>query len=353
MITNRQFMILQYYVVRPLFLGFGISSICGISDTATPFSALIGFILGFIFCLFLYKIIELKGDKTIVEYLDSSKSSFFTRLFMIFTSMLLFLNIITIVSVLSKSFYLTNTPVIFNSLAIYLVIFYALKKGVVPFVRASELLFPLCLAIFIFQTLSYGFSYNLDNLKPYLNASFIDIIKSSLMYFVYTAAPCLVLLNFKNKNFDSKKAIKGYLIGSGTILITLFLITVVIGFPLAGVFRYPEYMIMKKINILNFIANIENILMIAFIIDNIILGFLLINFISDLVKSFTKNKFVNKWWNLFFMGVICTFFVFFIYPNYSIVLFLYNDSYIIILILLILSMISLYLSIKKRLRNNS
>ncbi len=348
MITKRQFMILQYYIVRSLFLGIGMSSICGIANTATPFSALLGFILGLLFCLLIYKINAIKGNLTIVEYLDKYKYGIIGKVILFLIATILFFSIILIISILGNSFYLMNTPIMLISMTLFLVIFYATKKGVIPFMRACELLLPLSLAIFIFKSISYGMHADMSNLKPYINAPLIDIVKSTLIYFVYTAAPCIVLLNFKNThNVIKKKAIWGYVLGSGTIFITLLLITLVIGFPLAGIFRYPEYMIMKKINILNFIVNIENILMIMFIFDNVILGFFLVNLVYDIVKSINSSKIVIKYWNIFYIISLTLLFVYYFYPNYIRVLTLYNYAYIVLLGLLSLFIIYFFVIRKK------
>ena len=89
-----------------------------------------------------------------------------------------------------------------------------------------------------------------------------------------------MLLKYKD-NLKFKDVSIGYILGCLSIVFVIFVILGIYGGDFASILRFPEYLILKKINILDYISNVENILIMEWII-NIIIGSL---FCSKVLKD--------------------------------------------------------------------
>ncbi len=348
MITKRQYVITYYYLVRALFFGAATSYLINTTGNACYLSAIIGIGLGLGFSYLLYYINKVKEEKKIVDYVGRGLLANGIKLLLLLIGVVLLNNVLVSISTMAYAFYLVSTPVIFITLAIAIVIYYALKKGIKGFLRAIEILFPLSIIIFILKFSTVFEAMHLDNFKPWLNSDLKSILKGSLVFFSNTITPGILMLNFQKSDYEYKNNALGYLLGSGTILFVLILIIGIFGMPLARMLRYPEYMILKKVNILNFIENIENFLTIVLIIDNLVVGVLATFLVRDVVKSWVKKEKIIKWWDIIFLLGMCLVSVYLFNNHYANILRLYRYEYILMLGLS-LSLIGLILWQIKRL----
>ncbi len=348
MITRRQYIITYYYLIRALFFGTATSLLVSVTGNACYLSAIIGIGLGLIFSLILYYINKVKKEKKIVDFLDKGWCSLLGKIILFLIGVVLLNDVLVSISTMAYAFYLVSTPVIYITIALALVIFYAIKKGVKGFIRAIEILFPLSIAIFLIKSTTFFGMVHLENFKPWLNSDTFSIFNGAMIYFANTITPGILMLNFSNSDYEYKDNVKGLLLGSGTILIILVLIIGIYGMPMAKMLRYPEYMILKKVNILNFIENIENFLTIVLIIDNIVVGVLATFLVRDVVKDFIKSDTFIKWWDGLFLAIMCVICVKVFNNHYPNIMLLYKYEYILMLGL-VLSLLGLILWHIKRL----
>ena len=344
MMNKRQYMITYYYLGRALFLGTALSYLLDVANNGSVLSALIGAILGVLFSILLFYII--KKNDNILRLLNKGFSGNIGKLILLVIGIILLNHILVSIGTLASSFYLVNTPYIVISLGIGILIYYAINKGLNGFIRSIEILFPLSILFFLFKNLSYGNMWSLDNFKPYLNCDFGAIIKGAIIFFVNTIAPSILLLNYNNKG-NFKYHIIGYLLGACTVLITIVMIIGILGFPLADLFRYPEYMILKKVSFLNFIENVENILTISLIFDSIVVGVLATKLIRDIINSWVKSEKFIKIWDGLFLIIMALISTGIFNENYANTLLLYKYEYLVLLGLISSLIIIILFKLKK------
>ena len=337
MITKRQYLILSFFLTRGLFLGTGISVMLNSSGPDTLIASILGIILGFILVSIYYQIYQKKNPL---------KLNIINKILLGGLIIVILNDGLFCLTTLISSFYLIKTPPILIASFITITIFTATKKGLKTFARVAELLMPYAVLLILIKTISFFPMIKMDNFFPILNENYISIIKSILIMASLTSVPQIMLLSTPKEKLNYKEFVGGYLLGSISILLLIIPIIGVFGFPLARIYRFPEYMILKKLNLINFLEHLENIFSTSWIIDIFILGGMCSYIFNDKI---IENKKISKFLTpLFLMGM--TFLAVFVNSHYPIVLFLYNYTYLILLILAFCYLLSLIL-IKKKSNN--
>lgn len=255
----RNYNILSYFNMRALFMGIGISKLLTLSQEYTIISLFIGTILGSIF-LYFYKS---SNNKSIINVIVSS--------IYIMLSLMILINMIS-------SHYLSSTPKILVGIPLLLLMLYMGSKSKKVLYRLSNILIVLNILIFILAVISLVPYFNINSFN-YTNTGIGKILLGSLYYMLLSISPTLVI---KDNNV---KIVKTYIISSITLGIWLLLTYGILGSDLIGILRYPEYVILKNVNIGGTIENIENIVSFMWMIDVIILMFSSIISIKDNLKN--------------------------------------------------------------------
>ena len=250
MITNRQKNFLVFYISQSLFFGLGYQILFKITGNDTYLSCLLGSLLGILFCMIYKKI--------------------FKPIKLLLNICILFLSIYLIINFI-KTFFLINSSYILIILPIIFLIIYIFNKDYILISRLVECLFPITFTIIIITIISLIFKSDFTNIKPILSHQPLSIIKSAIIYFLLTAMPLILLSDF---NFKDSNIINNYLFSSLILLIISVIIIGVLGPNLINIYKYPEYIILKEINIFNFFKKLENILVIPWIINLFIVLFI-------------------------------------------------------------------------------
>lgn len=162
-----------------------------------------------------------------------------------------------------SSQYLIEKSKIYLLIPTLLITYYIANKGIETVTRLSQISFFICIIIFIFDALSLIPHVNIDNYYPLINTSKTNILKSSLMFSIFSSVPfTYIQITNKSKLQDKKKFTKLYhiiniisfLMISSAIIITLG----VYGINLTNLFDYPLYTVLKKISLFSFLDSIEN-----------------------------------------------------------------------------------------------
>ena len=333
MITKRQYKFLSFFLTRGLFLGTGISLMLNASGPDTLIASILGIILGFIFITIYYQIYQKKNPL---------KLNFLNKILLLLLVIVILNDGLFCLTTLISSFYLIKTPPFLIAIFLTIVIYIATKKGLNTFARVAELLMPYAVLLIFIKTLSFFPMIKIDNFYPILNESIPHILKSILIMAALTSVPQVLLLSTPKEQLTFKEYSIGYLLGSISILLLIIPIIGVFGFPLARIYRSPEYMILKKLNLINFLEHLENIFSTSWIIDIFILGGMCSYiFHNKIIEKKSISKYLTP---IFLIGM--TFLAVFVNSHYPIVLFLYNNTYLILLILTFLYLLSLILKKK-------
>ena len=148
--------------------------------------------------------------------------------------------------------------------------------------------------------------------------------------------------NFKSKNL-TRKLIVRYLLSNLFISIIIITTQGVMGIDLIELFKYPEYVVLKKISLLDFINNIENILSFCLIFGN----YIFLSICSKQLYDICYETFKKKWIYPVFLVVSLFFISNFVFDNVNFFIIVSKYSWLICLIILIIYILINLNSLKK------
>ncbi len=344
MISKFQYFSVNYFLTRALFLGIGFSLITGVTKQDSIFAFVVGTIIGIFFIWMINKIQQYKSKKTLDEVLKEMKGlGIFLRVLLIIFGLVLLTEGLTFFQVFA-SFFLVRTPLYFISLPLILLILKISHDGINTTFRVASCLFPISFLLTILsQTCLFGYS-DLNNIMPLFVNKPLTIMRSIFYYTSLSVSPYLLMLMTKNNN---KNAIPAYLVGSLTLIFKMFLILAIIGPVLANLYRYPEYVILKEIKILDFIEKIENIVALSWVFDH----FVYIAIASLFIQELLPQKKQKLWHTIL---VIISYFiaVYFIGKYYTNELTMYYTIPIFAFLIFIIAVPILFIFLLKKTRHN-
>lgn len=308
-----EYKFLNYFNMRSFFLGVGLSRI--LSSTKEMF--FISIILGTILGIIILKLMNISIKKRMINVLICS---------------ILFIMALIILSNMISSMYLTEMPKFMVGIPIIIVILYTLKQQEKVIFKITNILIVINILFFVLSIIALIPYIKLINFS-YTDVHISNILLSSLEYAFLSTTPIIIS---KDEKFKDVSVIKTYVISSVTMSI-LFAITLgILGSNMASVYRYPEYIILKRITLFNNSANLENIICLYWIFDVLMFLITCSNRIKDIIG--VKKASILIIGLLFITG--------FFNSDYIYIIFIYKYTYIVFGTILLL----LYLFNKKRLK---
>lgn len=283
MITKRQFYIINFFLIKSSFIGFGFSLIYGKVSNDAWISGTIGLIIGIFVVKFLNKLNQNKR-------LSLNEYNKITSIFFLILISFIFHNTIVSVLTLVSSFFLIKTPVWFILIPILGLCFYATMKGIKTVARVAEIIFNIRFLMFIIEAIGFLFLFKFNNLLPILDISITSFADATFCFVAFLTTPLLISYNLEVQDINKKDYLKSFLIPAIANVIIILVIAAVFGEPLINMLRFPEYAILKKIDIFKSVNNIENILLINYIFDLAITDFVCCCFAKDFFKKVFKTE---------------------------------------------------------------
>lgn len=339
MITEKQKLFLSYFLSRASFLGIGFSLMYDKGLQDTWICTLLGFGLGLLIVFIYQKILEYKKSKTLKEVLDTIKGGLILKVLIIIFSYYIVFQTLTTLETFITSFFLIITPPFYVILPLIILTGFITSKGIHNIAKVSESLFFFAVTIPLIIIASLFKYTELLNFLPMLTINKTSFLYTAIMFGVFTSVPYLFLLNVKN---DGKNLVKMYLFNAFAVFIIIVAITAIFGPALTNIYRYPEYMVLKRIKAMSFIEKIENIVSTIWIFDE----FIMLSLASFTIYSLLPPKHNKK------IGITLAILMFYITgflvgENYSIILFIYYKVPWIYLSAFFLIVIPLFWKIKK------
>ena len=296
---NKEHFSLTYFLSRPFFFGIIYSQIFSLSQADSIIACLLGTIIG---AGILYTISKMKLDNS---------SRVLQLLFYLFLLILALSSIETYVS----SYLLVKTPKIVYIIPAIILITYVSLKDTKSLKKVSVLFMIISITSFssiIFLLSNY---ININNVLPLFTQKPISVFKSSLIFGNMSSLPNILL---KEENIDIKKQIFYYFV---TSLINTFLCILTLSAltpEVAKIYSYPEYMVLKRIKLFDFIENTENLSVLMWYFDY----FFLLSMVFKKILTITKKRIV-----FIFIIILTTLFTTFCIANdFSKSMWLYNYS---------------------------
>lgn len=293
-----------FFNSRTLFWGFGISLILNQSNTSFWLCELVGMVVGFLIILLVKKTNDSKIIKAICGFVMS------------------FLATIILVN-MGGTLYLRETPIFILALLPIISGFIMSRSGISSLKKTLSLLFIFS----IFMNLTEGgmliTKAHAENILPFIFGT-KGFFSGATIFTLASITPVLCL----NDVSDKKNVLINYALSCITIFMISCLIVFVLGNKEAMLYRYPEYVVLKRIKFLEFFSNMDNIFVIAMIVD------LLVTIASGL-----KNIEVNGKITRYIAPVLLMVAVLFACPSSKIMTLLYTNFPFILIFLLILTLL--------------
>ena len=329
--NERNILSLIQFFAKALFIGIGISNILEKAKESTIFVIILGTLFG-AFLLTLINKFNYKNIKGIRKW------SMFILVFI-----LLVIGLEELINLIS-SIYLIDTNKFFIALPLLLVLLYLNTKDISVNFKISSILVIVCNSIYFVAVLGLISEVKTLNFLPLFNVPFSKTLFISLEFAIYSITPCILFGGINNSIENiNKKMIKEY-IGSNLVLSSIFLLTQgVLGINLINLFKYPEYVILKKINLLDFINNVENILSFCWLF----MIFMYLSICSKQLYDITYETFNKKWIYPLFLILSIYFISSNLFDNVNFLIFMHDYLWIICIGILIIYMLINIPSLKK------
>ena len=320
------------------------------SKNATVLSIIIGSILGFIPILMMV-FINKKLNVSLHIFLKQKLKFiglFLNIILILIAFFILFVNSWQMLDFIISQF-LTRTSYYVIAIIFFTIISYIINKGINTASKTSFILYTLTITVAIILWLFLIPYVKLDNIKPIIDTSYTNIIKSSFIFAISSSLPVIYTLDLKHqvkdqKNFN-KYLIIGYISALFIVSICLFLIISTNTIEVANILTYPIYSLYKKIQIFGFIERIENFAALQIIVAFYIQITCIIYYLRENISSILN---INKAKNIltYVIGVIVPILSILVFKNFSVFIILKITPYIISIIFIIIS-ITFLISIKK------
>lgn len=265
---------LIYFIVRSSYIGIGIDSYLYYGKVDSYLSIVIGCIIGIIPFLLILKISNIKRDKNINQMLETLMGkkigkivSFLLLGFTFFYATILFYDLINFIA----SEYLYKTPYLLIGIMIILPIIYILSKGLKTICRTSLILFIMSIILYSFSMIGLIPNFSFNKMLPFLENGLSGPLTGSIHHIAYAILPLFTLTIIPRKDFEGdkkndKKIFLVHLIATILIFISLCNVIGVLGIDLALLYQYPDYHMLRRIQVGGFIQRTESILAIQWLL---------------------------------------------------------------------------------------
>lgn len=309
-IKKNEFSILTYFLTRCFYTGIAIHNIIFLAKQDSWISIIIAFIIGFIPMILFNALLNIEPSLSIIQLTKKYCGKVIgTIINIIFIASILFHASIVLwnLSNFINSQFLFKTPVLVISILFMIPIIYTVSKGLKTIGRTSVVLFLMSIVIYLISFLSLVGKVKLDNLFPMFEFGINPILDGALIEISYCVLAIYPLLIIPKDNINengklSKSLFKFYIFNIISMFTVMLFIITIFGYPLANLYQYSEFHILKTINIANFFQRVESILSFQFLFDLAIGLMVFVYFTKNAIEQ-TFN--VNKKFDKIILLIIC------------------------------------------------
>lgn len=353
---------LIFALTKATFLGIGFNYVFKNLETSSLISVIIGVILGYIIITIYLKVMSVEEDLNFTQKVKKTFSkpiAFFinsvTILVSLTGSVLAFWRIVDFLT----SQYLTKTPTIIIGILLISLIFYTLSKNIEVLTRFATIIFAICTVMIIINIFGLLPYVDIENLKPINIIENMDnIFTSSIVFAFLFAGPCFFLTIIpKNSIVDKQKLnkmlYKFYTFSGVVLFIIFFLILACLGIEIINIYKYPAYIVLKKIVVLDFVESIENVTFILWYLYLHILCLTALHFTKDTLISMFNIKRTTKSVTIIalILSTITLLVSYFLFDkNYTLAIYV-SETFPLILDIILVSVSIIYLIFYKIKRN--
>jgi spore germination protein KB len=264
---------LIYFAIRASFIGIGINSVLFYGKVDSYISIIISLVLGLIPIIIFNLVTNINKNENIHNIIMSVLGNkvgkivcFLLLCFVFFYATVLFYDVINFVA----SEYLYKTPSYIIGTMMIIPVIYLLIHDIKTICRTSIILFFISIIFYLFSIIGLIPSFEITNLLPILENGISSPLMGTIQAIAYTSLPIFILTiipkNSVNGKNIFKKVVITYLLISLIICITVINVIGILGIDLALLYQYPDYQVLRRIQVGGFIQRTESILAIQWLL---------------------------------------------------------------------------------------
>lgn len=285
-------------MITSITIGVGVHSIIKASGVDAYISLLLSFIFSIPILIMFLIIFNYEPNLPLPEKiitLYGKKIGYIINIVLTILAFIIGTNLIYNLISFIESQFLYNTPPIIIGIAFFLIIIYINIKGIENISRVAFILLAINIFLFLIQAFSLFPSIEIDNFKPILKDGFGRVFNGAFRIITINFVSVFIISIIPKNKYKNSKKINKYIIWGFIIsMIIVFSIMIMtlgnLGIHLASLYQYPEYMVLKKINLFNFLNRIENIITLQWLNGIFIATSLTIYFITNNIKKNNNSK---------------------------------------------------------------
>jgi len=294
-ISSFQYNSLIWFVTRASYIGLTLNNVINITKQDSWISGIIALILGFIPLFIFIYLKNYDKEKNIAELIIYLFGDFgkIINFILIMGGFLFSLIAFIDLTFFINSQFLFKTPHLLIVICFIIPITYGLLKGINAISKTSLILFYFVVFIIICIILGVINGINIQNLKPFFQSNISSIFHSSSIIIAYNVIPIFLLTIIPTnriENYSNKKTVIFYLLALLSLINAAFFTIAVFGTELSLLYEYPEFNLLKKVEIGNFMGRVETIFSLEWIMALIILITIGIYFVTEIIKTNFKTK---------------------------------------------------------------
>ena len=186
--------------------------------------------------------------------------------------------------------YLYETPPLVIGIIFTVLTIFMCTKDISVLLRCSTIFLTINLILSFIALLGLIPEFEMENLLPFLADGAINPLIGSLYVVLINIVPVFLILLIPKEKVASFKTKHFFISYSMFIVLALTMIIFVLGtlgIDLAKLYQYPEYIVLRRVNIFDFLNRIENVLVIQWIFGL----FTVISFSVFVLKEYVNFKY--------------------------------------------------------------
>lgn len=268
------------------------------SNIDSYISAILGSIIGIIPLLIFVFLMKHSENKDILELNTSLFGKIFGNILnFILNLTILFMAIVALynISQFTEIQYMPDTDTNYLKILILVPIVYAASKNITVISKISQIILIINFLIFVFTLLGFIGKCDITNIFPIMQDCAMPVLKSTLIYFIFSTFPTFMLTIIpQDKVMQEKHKTRKifFMYGLGNLMLIVIILTtiLILGGDLIPMFRYPEYIALKRFQLFGLIERVENTLSLQFVFNTIMYLIISFHFIIQSLKKILKNN---------------------------------------------------------------
>ena len=296
-LTPIQFSCLVCFPMLALFSGIGTHNIIRIAEIDSYLSVLMSYGIGLLPLLLFLGIFNYKQELNIVDKNKYLFGKYLGTIINYLINICIFaigIMLLYNVSNFAISQFLSETPRLVFMILLGIILIYNVSLGIENISKVAIIFLGIICLLTIISTAGVMPTFELSNIKPILEFGIKNPLKGSLALTLTNVVPIFMLLIVPKNQVQQNKKTHKYIFGFYTLAFLFMFLALILtigslGIYLCDLYQYPEYTVLKKISIFNFLDRIENFIYIKWILNAIICLALIIYYIQFSIKKTSKK----------------------------------------------------------------